>query len=207
MTSMTHAPAPTRLRDLRAPALVAAIACGLALAAGAADAAKPKERYHVEITGAEVAPGVPADLATKASARLAKLLAGRKEFVATIDGAPPATDLPRHAAWMKKRRLRAFRVVIKLTDYEKSVAPKEAGRPSMVVKVKTGLSLLATGTDGALAITGDGGATIGVEVGAKVRPRDEELATADSLDAALAAAVDDAVRKLQAPPPAKPARR
>ena len=48
---------------------------------------------------------------------------------------------------------------------------------------------------------------VGLEVGQKVRPRDEEVATDETLRNAIVSAVDDAVKKLAAGPPAKPTKR
>lgn len=188
----------------RAAALVAALLFGAAVPALAAK--RSGERYYLQVTGAEVAPSLPATLGPKAQAALVKLVAARKEFVTTLEGAP--ADPAALTAWLKKKKLKAYKVVVKVVDYKLSVAPKEEGKASQVVKVTTQVDLLASAIpDNAMAITGSGGATIGSEVGAKVRPRDEELATSDSLDAALSAAIEDTVKKLQAPPPAKPAKK
>jgi hypothetical protein len=77
-----------------------------------------------------------------------------------------------------------------------------------VLKVNIALQVLGTGMpDDTMAMTGDGVSQVGLEVGQKVRPKDEQVVTDDTLRNALTSALDDAVRKLAMGPPAKPAKR
>ena len=106
-----------------------------------------------------------------------------------------------------KKKIRAFKVVIKMTKFERELAPKPDSK-SQVLKIHVALQLLGTGKpDNTMALTGDGLSQVGLEVGQKVRPKDEEVATDESLRNALTSAVDDAVKKLAAAPPAKPPKR
>jgi hypothetical protein len=172
--------------------------------------AKNKERYFVVVQGVELAPGVPAPLAEKAKAHLLKDLAGRPEFVTALPkGAPdPAADATKFKKFLLKKKIRAFSILVKLTKYEQTLEPAKEGKTGQVLKVHIDLSLLGSGLpDATMALAGDGSSTVGLEIGNKVRPRDEEVATEDTLRGATASAVDDAVRKLAATPTAKPAKR
>ena len=180
------------------------IALGVILgAAGRADAkAKPKQKYYVQVTGAETAEGVPKDLAEKAKVALGELLAKRPEFIASLEGAPDDPDALRK--WLTKKKMRAFKVVVKLTKYSRELAPKPDSKTTQVLKIGISLQVLGTGIpDDTMAMTGDGVSAVGLEVGSKVRPKDEQVATDETLRNALTSALDDAVRKL-AMPTAKP---
>jgi hypothetical protein len=184
--------------------------CGLVMvvAGSGAAAKKPKERYYLQVTGAETAEGVPKELAEKAKATLADLLGKRPEFVTSLDGAPDMkADPDGFRKWMTRKKLRAFKVVVKLTKFSRELAPKPDSK-SQVLKVNIALQVLGTGMpDDTMAMTGDGVSQVGLEVGQKVRPKDEQVVTDDTLRNALSSALDDAVRKLAMGPPAKPAKR
>lgn len=169
---------------------------------------KPKEKYYVQVTGAETAEGVPKELADKAKVALTDILSKRPEFVASLDGAPDmAADPDGFRKWLQKKKLRAFKVIVKITKYTRELAPKPDSK-TQVLKINIALQVLGTGMpDDTMAMTGDGISGVGFEVGQKVRPKDEQVATEESLRNALTSALDDAVRKLAMGPPAKPQKR
>jgi hypothetical protein len=189
---------------------VAYALCGFLIAgAGSATAAKkPKEKYYLQVSGAETAEGVPKELAEKAKTTLAELLGKRPEFVTSIEGAPDMkADPDGFRKWMTRKKLRAFKVIVKVTKFSRELAPK-ADSKSQVLKVNIALQVLGTGMpDDTMAMTGDGVSQVGLEVGQKVRPKDEQVVTDETLRNALGSALDDAVRKLAMGPPAKPAKR
>jgi len=194
--------------SMRRWSFVAALAWllpGLALATK-----KPAERYFVRVDGAEAAKAVPAGLSEQARVMLGEIVAKRAEFVAALPaGAPDMARNPEgFRRFLQKRKLRAFKVIIKLNEYERELTPAREGKSGQVLRIRVGLSLWGTGMpDDVMALSGDGQGMVGLEVGKKVRPRDEEVATTDSLRSALEAAVEDAVKKLAATPPAKTARK
>lgn len=167
---------------------------------------KPAEKYHVEVTDVEAPAGIPATLPDMAKQTLARIVAGRPEFVATLEGAPDkATQPEQFKTWLRKKKLRAFQVVIKLTEWEVTLLPPKEGKKGQILQVHVALSLLGTGMpDSTMAMAGDGTSTVKLEIGAKLRPRDQEVATQETLQGALASAVEDAVQKLQAGPRTKP---
>lgn len=169
---------------------------------------KPKEKYYVQVTGAETAEGVPKELADKAKVALTDILSKRPEFVASLDGAPDmAADPDGFRKWLQKKKLRAFKVIVKITKYTRELAPKPDSK-TQVLKINIALQVLGTGMpDDTMAMTGDGVSAVGLEVGQKVRPKDEQVATDETLRNALTSALDDAVRKLAMGPPAKPQKR
>src|SRR5688572_15972354 len=123
---------------MRRAVLVAFIVvAGLPLAAQA-KAKKPKERYYVQVVGAETAEGVPKELAEKARTFLPDLLAKRPEFVASLEGAPSDPDQLRK--WLAKKKLRGFKLNVKLTRYTREVAPKPDAK-GQVLKINISLQL------------------------------------------------------------------
>lgn len=170
---------------------------------------KPTERYHVVVTGTELAPSVPAIVGEKATATLQAELATRPEFVAELKGAPDADAEPdKFRKWLVRNRIRAFNVVVKLTGFEKDVGPPQDGKSGKILKVHLALKLLGTGLpDDTMALAGEGASTVQVEVGNKVRPRDELYAIDETLRGAMKSAVDDAVHKLKTTPQARPSKR
>jgi hypothetical protein len=195
------------MTDMRRAGVVIALGFVLLGAAGSADAkAKPKQKYYVQVTGAETAEGVPKDLAEKAKVALMDLLSKRPEFVANLEGAPDDPEALRK--WLTKKKMRAFKVIVKLTKFSRELAPKPESPKTQVLKINISLQLLGTGMpDDTMAMTGDGVSAVGLEVGQKVRPKDEQVATDETLRNALTSAIDDAVRKLAMGPPAKPSKR
>jgi hypothetical protein len=106
---------------------------------------------------------------------------------------------------MKKKKLRAFDVTIKVTAWEREVLPPKEGKTGQILKQHVAVSLLGTSPpDNTLSITGDGMATIAAEVGKNIRPKDEEYVIGSALDTALGQAVENALERLAAGPPAKP---
>jgi hypothetical protein len=166
---------------------------------------KPKEKYYLQITGAETAEGVPKPLGDRAKVVLGELLTKRPEFVSSLEGAPDLqADPAAFRKWMSKKKLRAFKVVVKLTKLTRELTPKPDSK-NQILRIQISLQIFGTGMpDDTMALTGDGVSAVGLEVGQKVRPKDEEVATEESLRNALTSAVDDAVRKLGMGPPSKP---
>lgn len=177
----------------------------VALAVGAtalAHAAAPPRYYFAldEVTGPEHAP---AEVTARARQLLGEVLAARPEFVRELDGAPDRADAAAYRRYLAAKRVAAYQVAIKITDWARELAPNDKpGKSGQILTVRVGVSLVGSKLPGGvLALAGTGGATIMAEVGSKVRPREEELAVDDALRSALGQAVDAAVAELRRPPP------
>lgn len=186
--------------------IVIAALVALLLSPSLAAAKKPKERYHLRIDQVRSVDGVPDEVAETAKAMLETIISKRPDFVMTLEGAPdPATDAPAFAAWLKKNRIKAFSVELKLTTYSKTVTPAPEGKKGQVLTVTVAVEILGSSLpDMSWAMTGDGSAMIATEVGSKVSAAIEKNVTKEVLTSALTIAVDRALHKLQTQKPPKP---
>jgi hypothetical protein len=178
----------------------------LALAVAVAAVRAAPERYYFEVQGVSAAESAPAEVQVKAKALLGQLLASRPEFVPALEGAPdPKADPHAYQTWLARHRVRAFGVTLRIDSFERGVKPSnKPGDSGQVLTVKLGLSLVGSALpSGALALSGSGQSTVMAEVGARIRPKEEEAAIDDALKDALTHAVDDAVARLRMPPPRK----
>jgi hypothetical protein len=179
--------------------------------AGAASAQKTqtKTKYHVEIVSAEAAKDVPADLAPVARAQLEKQLSEHPEFVQKLEGAPdPKMEPDAFRKYLAAKNLRAFAVTVQLPRFSKELVPAPGGRRGQALKVSLDVQLVGTQIPGSiLALGGKGSSVIQIEVGTKVRPKDEQYALDEAIREAITNAVTDTVSKLASSKPATPQRK
>lgn len=179
---------------LALPLLVLAVATP----AAARRAAPPKLHFVVQVVDA--VPSAPAELSVKAKSVLNEIVAARPEFVQTIEGAPdPTADPEGYRKLAEKKHIAPYSVTLKISEYERSLAPNSApGKSGQVLTIKLSLSLVGTKfPTRVLALAGSGGATVTSEVGANLRPREEESTMDDALRSALTKAVDESVAELR----------
>jgi hypothetical protein len=176
-------------------------------------AAKPLRRaadsFYFEISEVKLAEGIPAPVGDLAKATLAEAVSARKGIVIALPaGAPdPAAAPAEFARWAKGRKLRPYRVSVEVTEYGHDLEPLPAPRTGQRLTVRVVVRLLGEALPGrTMAFTGDGAATVKLEIGKRLRQTDSDVANHDSLLQALGEAVDSSLLKLRAPPPAKPAR-
>lgn len=189
----------------RVAGLLAVLA--LVVAPGGA-AAKPKpKRYHlalIEVTAAAGLPAESADAIPMARAEVAKALASHPQL-ATLDGAPdPAASAKKFKAWLAKKKIAgAYRMNVEITSYDEELEDKDAA----VNQEKRLVIRLALRTFGEtiperkMAFAADGSATIKVDVGKKLRPRDREFAIQSAVEGAVADALTASLVKLALPTP------
>jgi hypothetical protein len=155
------------------------------------------ERYHLRLAAVEPANGVPPEVAARVGALLGELTKDRKDFVAELAGAPE--DAEKLRKWLAAKKIRAFAVTVKITSWERSIEPPSAGKTGQILKLKVNLQLIGTAIPGdVMALTGEGGSTVMVEIGKTVRPRDDEYAAEQAMKEATSHALDEAVTRLRA---------
>jgi hypothetical protein len=185
-------------------ATLGAAAAFLGLTAGPA-AAKPKEKYYFEIAELKAA-----DKAKDAEPHMALIkevlaagIAKNPQLVATLDAtAPdPKAEPVKFKAWLKKKKLRAFRVNLEITDYDVNVEAGPNGqRLSVYIELRT---FGETIPDRIMAFSGGGSAQVKIDIGKKLRPADTEYANREAATLAIAEALERSIKKLQEKP-AKP---
>lgn len=168
----------------------------------AAKGAPAPKKYYLELTAVEAASNAPADVIVKAKTIFAQVAASRPEIVASLDGAPDAKARPAELRrYLDDHGIRAFAVRLKLEPFERSLAPDDKpGHTGQILTIKLGISLVGAQIPGeALALAGSGGSTVMAEVGATLRPREEENALDDAIKDGVSHALEDAIAKLSAP--------
>lgn len=194
---------PVRLRSL---AVALAVSAALLVSAPAAEAKrKSKDTYYFEVSKVTLAEGVPPEIANAVRAQLAVAIEKHARIVAAIEGAPdPTTDPKKYKAYLKKKKLRAFKVNVEVTAYEHKVVPMPAPRKGQRLEVSIQLHTFGeTIPDRVMAFSGGGSAGVMLEIGKTLRARETEVANHDTIEMALDKAIAESITKLSAPPPKK----
>jgi len=157
------------------------------------------ERYYFELVGVDGADNAPANLTVKAKKVFADLVTKRGELIPALDGAPPRTDVEAFKAYLRRKRIRAYAVNIKVSSFERSLAPNEKqGKSGQILTISMELSLIGSSIpENILSLSVAGGATVKAETGQRVLPREDEAAVDEALSQALSTALTDAVAKLR----------
>lgn len=168
--------------------------------------AKPKpKRYHIaliEVTASAGLPAESADALPLARAQVAKELATHPQLV-TLDGSP-SVDGKSFKAWLVKKKIAgAYRMNVEITSYEEELEDKDATvNQEKRLVIRIGLRTFGeTIPDRKMAFAADGSATIKVDVGKKLRPRDREFAIQSAVEGAVGDALTASLVKLALPPP------
>jgi lipoprotein-anchoring transpeptidase ErfK/SrfK len=168
----------------------------LAVLAPHADAAPAKKKYHFELTKVLIKDNVKPDVAKVAQARLEaqlkKAFETNPQLVATVDGAPdPKADAEGYRKYLVKKGIdSAYLVTVEVTDASEELVPLEDKKSQRIV-VKIGIHMLGETIPGrTMGFTGDGQATVKLEVGLKVRDKDRDYAW----DGAAETAINDALK-------------
>jgi len=197
---------PSMLRPLALVALVLGFGfTGLATSIPAAEAA-PKKKYHFKLAAVTPKPEVDEAVARQATPRLdamiQKTFRTHAQLVAVLDGAPDPKGKP-HAYrkfLAKKGVAGAFLVTVEITEAELEIEPMESKPNSQRIVARIGLHLLGENIPGqTMGFTGDGRATIKLEVGKRIRDRDREYAWDLATESAIAEAMTTVFQQLAAP--------
>jgi hypothetical protein len=190
----------TRLSTLAAA--LAVIAAGLA-AWPASAAAKPKETYIFLVWKVGLENKTPKELSEMVSTRLRSSIEAHKILPAVPEGAPDPESAPdKFTAYLKAKNMRAFRMNVQVTKYSQDVeeAPGKPGSQYLTVRVALRLFAESYPARG-MAMTGDGSATVKLEIGKTVRDADKKEANNSALDEAVNKAIEQVLVKLREPPP------
>lgn len=169
-----------------------------------ADAA-PKKKYHFSLAAVTAKPEVKPDLAKQAlprvEAEVKQVFAHHPQLVADMAGAPDwKTEAPAYRKFLARKRLAgAFHVTVELTEATFTIEPMDTPRSQRLV-VRVALHMLGETMPGrTMGFTGDGHATIKVEVGKRIRDRDREYAWEEAAKAAVDEAMKTVFQQLARP--------
>jgi len=194
----------TRLSTLAAA--LAVLGAGLTLAPSAA-AAKSKETYIFLVWKVGLENKTPKELSEMVASRLRSAIDAHKDIEPAVpQGAPdPEKDAEKFKAYLKARNMRAFRMNVQVTQYSQTVEAA-AGKPGVqYLTVHVALRLFAESfPQRGLALTGDGSATVKLEIGKTASEADKKEANSSALDQAVATAIEQVLVRLREPPPSQP---
>jgi hypothetical protein len=177
----------------------------LAIAA-LADAA-PKKKYHYELTAVTVRPEVAADTGARAQPRVEgqvkKAFASHPQLVDKLDDAPDRDKADAYRAYLAKKGVAgSFLVTVEITEARESTEPSDKPNTQRLV-VHVALHMLGETIPGrTMGFTGDGQATVKLEVGlkeGKIRDRDHEYAWDQAAELAVADCIKTSLEKLDNP--------
>ncbi len=202
------------MRPMRSPALRTLSVLTLGLAAlvavafattHTAEAAKPKKKYYFEVAEVKASDSLGQagkDLVAVTTTQVTKSIGAHEQLVATLDGAPDRAKGKQFKAWLKKKKLSgAYRVNVELISFEEELEEKD----DSLNKEKRLIIRLALRTfgetipDRVMGFTGEGSATVKLDVGKKLRPRDREYAITQALELAMTDALASSLNKLATP--------
>lgn len=182
------------------PALVAL--CAIALG-GPADAKNRKKKtgkpYIFKLTKIELKKGVPGHVEAQVRKQVDDAIEKHEQLVAKLgDGAPDAETSPKKfERYIKRRRQRAFKVNVEVTDYSHEVEEDEGIRR---LRVSVTIRMFGeTYPKRVMAFSGDGAATIKIDIGKELRKRDTDYANEEAIKLAVADAIAISIKKLKAP--------
>lgn len=194
---------------MRSPLLLFVVLALTALAQPAE--AKAKKRYYfelAEVKSDESLGKVGAELVAPATAQVTKAIAGHPQLVAVLEGAPdPKTDARGFKKWLTKKKLSgAYRVNVEVIAFEEELEDKDESLSNKEKRLIIRVTLRTFGEtipERVMGFSGEGSATVKLDVGKKLRPKDRDYAIAQALELAMADALTSSLTKLTAPP-AKP---
>ena len=188
--------------------LVTAMLAMFSLAAQAAPKAPAKGKgkaYYFELAAVTAKPEVKPEIAKTATPRVEgqvkKAFEGHPQLV-KLEGQPDwRTAAEPYRKFLTKKGVAAgYLVTVELTDASEEIVPMEGKPGSQRVVVRVAIHMLGENIPGrTMGFTGDGLATIKVEVGKKVRDRDREYAWDQASEAAVADALATVFKQLAIP--------
>ena len=194
------------MRPMFRTAVAVVVASAVALASHASDAAPSKKKYHFELTAVTARDGVAADIAAIAQPRIKgqvdKAFTSHPQLVAVLDGAPdPKTAADAYRKWLDRAGLAgSFLVTVEITEASQAVEPL-ADRPGELrLTVHVALHTLGETIPGrTMGFTGDGQATIKIEIGKKLRDKDRDYGWDQAAELAVADAIKTSLEQLDKP--------
>ena len=167
----------------------------LVMMVAVASAAPPKKKYHFELTKVLVKENVKPDVGKIAQPRIEaqvkKAFESNPQLVATLEGAPdPNSDGEAYRKYLEKKGVAgAYLVTVEVTDASEELVPLEDKKSQRIV-VKVAIHVLGETIPGrTMGFTGDGQATVKLEIGMKVRDKDRDYAWDGAAETAIADAL------------------
>jgi hypothetical protein len=169
--------------------------------------AAPNKKYHFSLAAVTAKPEVKPELAKQAlprvEAEVKQVFTHHPQLVADMAGAPDwKTQAGPYRKFLARKGLAgAYHVTVEVTEASFEIQPMDTPRSQRIV-VRVALHMLGETMPGrTMGFTGDGHATIKIEVGKKIRDRDREYAWEEAAKAAVDEAMKTVFRQLARPKP------
>lgn len=175
---------------------IALMAFAAATLAASGAIAKPKP-YVFQLFKVELKAGIPAPVKAQVEKQAIASIDEHAELMSKFDRAIPDPDRDPKGYQKALKGQAAFKVNIEVTSYKSEVEQTAPDAPRRLV-VSISLRMFGeTIPQRVMAFTGDGAATIKVDVGKTVRPRDTEYANDEAIKLAVEEAITTSIRKLK----------
>ncbi len=190
-------------------ALPALLAMAIVLFHGvsAADAQKKQTQRHIFVLERlDLPKDAPPELESLVKKSFIKSVEAKPDLLSEIPETAPPVDIKDKGLhgnkpfrnFMKARKLKAYKVVVQVTEFDQPIAPNE-NKPGNVISCAVKLRIFGETIPGrVMAFSGDGSARVAIEVGKKIRDRDIKYAASESLDLAVEEAIKMSLKKLNA---------
>lgn len=180
------------------------IAClvGLVVVAWAAGTshAKRKQVYYFLVTEVQLADGVPQEIAERVREQMERGISAHERLIEALpeDAPDPEAKPKAFVRYIKKRRLKPFRVSVEVTDYRHEVESLPAPRRGQRLAVRIALHVFGeTIPKRSMAFSGDGSSAIKLDIGKRLRERDSEVANREAIKLAVDHALTRSIERLE----------
>lgn len=183
-------------RGRRVLGLLVALVAAWWAGAQPAHAQKKRAVYCFVVAHIDAAEQVPPEVAEQIRTRLISAVDAHDRLMATLppDAPDPQAQPDAFLAYMKKRKITPYRVTVEITAYHHEVEDGPRGRR---LSVHVALRMFGeTMPVRVMAFSGAGAATVKLDIGQKVRPRDTEVGNRDTIIQAVDDALAESIRKL-----------
>lgn len=181
------------------------LALFLLLGLAASTEAAPKKKYYFELAAVTAKPEVKPETAKNATPRVeaqVKKAFGAHPQLVALEGQPDwRTQTEPYRKFLKKKGIAAaYLVTVEVTEASEEIVPMPEKPNTQRIVVRVALHMLGENIPTkTMGFTGDGQATIKVEVGKKIRDADHEYAWAQASEAAVNDAMATVFKQLAVP--------
>ena len=179
----------------------------VALVGATSPAVAGPKKYHFDLAVVAAKPEVKADAAKAATprveAKLKETFSTHPQIVGTLEGAPDwKTQEKEYRKFLTKKGLAgAYHVTVGITSASEDLQPMEGNPKSQRFTVKIAIQMLGETMPGRwMGFTGDGQATVKVEIGKKLTERDRQYAWDEAAKVAIDEAMKTVFKQLALPP-------
>lgn len=186
--------------------MITRIAVALALLHTAVAAAPAAAKYHFELVGVAATAAAQDDNANAARSRVERQvknsIAKHPKLIAELPGAPDPKAAP--AAYRrflaKKKIAGSYAVSVEITEASQEIAAMEGKANARRLVVRLAIHVFGETIPGkTMGFSGDGNATVKLEIGSKLRDSDSNYAWDSAAEAAVADALKTCFVKLTKP--------